>query len=268
MDTGSYYVHDWNPFAFKIGDWGLPWYWLVYGLGFFWVYWCCHRLNRKYRQVEAPVLADFLVGGWFAMLVMARATYILLYFPSYYLQHPDEVLAVWQGGMSFHGGLLGVFLVAVFLRLRKRVVSLWHLTDLLAVAVPVLLFFGRLANFINGELAGRVSTVAWAVVFPRYEDGLPRHPSQIYEAVGEGLVVGTILYFCRNQLLQAGRLSSLFLIAYGLVRFVIEFFRLPDPQLGLLWAGLSLGQWLCILMILGGVLIWIAAARASCNHRE
>jgi phosphatidylglycerol:prolipoprotein diacylglycerol transferase len=167
------------------------------------------------------------------------------------LANPLSILKVWEGGMSFHGGLLGVILAMVWFARRKKT-SFWTVSDLVAPLVPFGLAFGRLGNFINGELWGRPADVPWAMVFPLV-DAIPRHPSQIYQLLLEGVLLGFVLWVYARKPHRLGQVSGLFLLGYGICRFVVEFAREPDAFLGLLGLGLSMGQWLSIPMILFGI---------------
>jgi phosphatidylglycerol:prolipoprotein diacylglycerol transferase len=171
--------------------------------------------------------------------------------PAFYLSHPLNIFKVWEGGMSFHGGLLGVF-AALYWFARKRKTTFLMVSDLVAPLVPFGLAFGRLGNFINGELWGRPTTVPWAMVFP-YVDNLPRHPSQLYQLGGEGILLGILLWFYARQPRRLGQVSGFFLVGYGIFRFLAEFAREPDAFLGLLGLGLSMGQWLSLPMIAFGL---------------
>lgn len=253
-DLSQWYNHSLDPIAFRVGLVSIPWYWLVYVVGWFW---CAYILKKTSREVAgngddvhlAACQSDFLLWGWIALILGSRLAYILFYNPIYYLQNPSEVLALWNGGMSFHGGFVGVA-IAAWVVSRMRGVSLFALTDPVALAVPWILAFGRMANFANGELVGRISTVPWAVVFPSPFDGAPRHPSQIYEALLEGLLLGVLLFYNRHQLLsRRGYASYAFTGFYAAIRFFVEFTREPDSQLGFI-LGLTMGQYLCLTMML------------------
>jgi phosphatidylglycerol:prolipoprotein diacylglycerol transferase len=192
------------------------------------------------------------------VILGGRAAYVLFYNFSEYAAQPLQALEVWHGGMSFHGGMLGVILAAwIFTRIRQ--IPFFAFTDPLACVTPIGLGLGRLANFVNGELFGRVSDVPWAMVFPR-GGPLPRHPSQLYESLAEGLVLLLIMYGisrCPKARAQHGFISGMFLTLYGCMRFGIEFFREPDAQLGFLFAGATMGQLLCLPMIVAGIAIII-----------
>jgi len=255
----SHYVHDFSSIAFQIGDFIFPWYWLVYLLGYFWVFQCLEYFSKKALiDISARDIYVYMTRGFFSMLIGARLTYVLLYNFSYYQNDPIKVFYFWEGGMSFHGALIGVGL-SVLLLARKRSQHFFSVIDPICVATPLVLGFGRLANFMNGELAGRTTDVAWAVIFPKFYDMSPRHPSQIYQALTEGFLLFAILWLLKNQLKFKGRLSAYFLIFYGIFRFGTEFFRQPDKQLGLLFLNLSMGQLLCSLMIiLGGAILFLS----------
>jgi phosphatidylglycerol:prolipoprotein diacylglycerol transferase len=191
------------------------------------------------------------------LIVGARLGYILFYqFPDYinYLTHPLEIIAIWHGGMSFHGGLIGAVL-AGFLFSRRRQVPFWQGADVVIVTAPVGIGFGRLGNFINGELFGRPSTMPWAMVFPT-GGPMPRHPSQLYEAALEGLLLFIVLWMLKDRPFRPGTMVCLFLGGYGFFRFLVEFFRQPDPQIGLLLGLISMGQVLCLAMVISAVILW------------
>ena len=192
-----------------------------------------------------------------------RVGYCLFYKPAYYLAHPLEIFAVWQGGMSFHGGLLGVLLAMVwFARSRQRP---WlQVMDFVAPCVPTGLAAGRVGNFINGELWGRVAdpSLPWGMVF-RGAGNLPRHPSQVYQFLLEGMLLFVLLWLYARGPRKTGQVSAAFLVGYGTFRFIAEFFREPDAHLGLLGLGLSMGQWLCVPMVVAGVAMWVWATRRA-----
>lgn len=249
----SYYIHSLDPIALRLGDFWLPWYWLVYIFGFFYVYWASLRLIRGHKlDFSKNNLIDLLLISWLSMIVGARLFYILFYNLSYFVENPSEAWQIWNGGMSFHGGLIGgVIGLAIACRLKKK--SFIRLCDVFAVSVPLVLGFGRIANFINGELAGRPSTLPWAVVFPKFYDQIPRHPSQLYQALLEGFLLFLILMSQRDQLKTPSRLSAMFLVLYGSLRFMAEFFRNPDPQISFIFTHFTMGQILCFGMILAGI---------------
>lgn len=245
-----------DPIALGLGPIHIRWYALAYLAGFIggWMYGGYLVDRTPERRPNRTDLDDLLSWVVLGVILGGRLGYVLFYNLPYYLENPMQILAVWEGGMSFHGGVIGVMTVCVAFA-RKRGIPVLALGDVIACVVPIGLFFGRIANFINGELFGRVTTVPWAVIFP-YGGGLPRHPSQLYEAILEGLVLFIILFvlaqksFVRNR---PGILLGVFCVGYGLSRFFIEFYREPDPQVGLILEYFSLGQFLCLPMIAAGV---------------
>lgn len=263
-----------DPTAFSIGPFEVRWYALAYITGFLigWQY-CLRLVTKKsgendtaFRHKYHPAypgrehLDDLLTWIILGVILGGRIGYTLFYHPEYYMGHPLEIFKVWQGGMSFHGGLLGAGLAAIIYALSKKILVLGIL-DILSAATPIGLFLGRIANFINGELYGRPSDVPWAVVFPS-TDGQPRHPSQLYEAALEGLVLWMILYICiraYKALNRPGLVTGLFLSGYGVMRFFVEFFRAPDAHLGYLTFGLTMGQILTLPLILAGIWLFTRA---------
>ena len=207
------------------------------------------KLSLSQDQRSALVL--YVMMG---IMLGGRLGYIIFYDLSYYLYHPSQWIAVWNGGMSYHGGGIGA-VAALGLFARKHQVSYRSLLDILGLGAPIGLFLGRIANFINAELYGRVTTVPWGMVFPN-AGSIPRHPSQLYEAVGEGLFLFLILHYVRLKVpLKPGQLFGLHWVGYGGGRFIIEFFREPDRHLGLIWGPFTMGQLLCAVMITGGLAI-------------
>ena len=208
-------------------------------------------------------MEDLLFFGVVGVVLGGRLGYVLFYKPGYYLRHPLEALAVWEGGMSFHGGLIGV-LIAIAVFCRWRGLRFLAVMDFIAPLVPLGLAAGRMGNFINGELWGRAAdpSLPWAMVFPQSGTPLPRHPSQLYQFALEGLLLFVLLWLYARKPRQMGQVSGAFLLGYGVFRFTAEFFREPDSFLGLLALNMSMGQWLCVPMILGGIyLIWTAKGR-------
>jgi phosphatidylglycerol:prolipoprotein diacylglycerol transferase len=202
---------------------------------------------------------DLLFHGVLGVVLGGRLGYVLFYKPAYYVQHPLEVFAVWQGGMAFHGGLVGV-LVACAWFARRRGLPFLVLMDFVAPLVPIGLATGRLGNFINGELWGRATDLPWAMVFPQSGSPVPRHPSQLYQFAGEGLLLFALVWWFSSRPRPVGRVSGLFLLGYGTLRFLAEFAREPDAFLGLLTGGLSMGQLLSLPMIAGGLWLMLRPA--------
>ena len=200
------------------------------------------------------MLDDAFFYGAIGVIAGGRLGYILFYQLEYYLQEPIEIIALWKGGMSFHGGFLGV-VIAMILTAKKYKITLLSVLDFIAPLVPLGLAFGRIGNFINAELWGRPTQFFLAMVFPNVDD-IPRHPSQLYESFFEGFVMFVLLWLYSNQKRKAGQIAALFLMLYGTFRFLIEFTREPDSFLGLLFLNLSMGQWLSIPMLLVGIYLF------------
>lgn len=243
-----------DPVAIHLGPLAIRWYGLMYllafGLFLLLGRWCIK--HRPWSGWNALQLDDMLFYGVLGVVVGGRLGEVLFYAPGYYLSHPLEIFAVWKGGMSFHGGFLGV-LAAMALFARKSGKPWLSITDFIAPLVPPGLATGRLGNFINGELWGRPADVPWAMVFPQVDD-LPRHPSQLYEFALEGLALFALLWWFARKERPLGAVSGLFLIGYGSFRFLGELFRNPDDGIfGLMTFGVSMGQWLSLPMILVGV---------------
>jgi phosphatidylglycerol:prolipoprotein diacylglycerol transferase len=256
-----------DPVIFELGPLAIRWYALAYIVGLILGWRYVLVLNRRRaRLLQDRQVDDLLVWMTLGVILGGRLGYVLFYNAPYYLEQPLAALYVWQGGMSFHGGLLGVA-AAMILYARRYAVSLPRLGDLVIPAVPVGLFFGRLANFINAELYGRASDAPWAMVFPTDPGRLARHPSQLYEAALEGLLLALVLAWLAwrtGALQRPGLASGVFLAGYALARGLAELFREPDAQLGFLWGGATMGQLLSLPMLLAGLaLVWIARARPA-----
>ena len=217
--------------------------------------------SRATIPFTAKLLDNLLFYGVLGVILGGRLGYVLFYKAAYYSAHPLEIFAVWQGGMSFHGGFLGV-LVAMAWFAHKQKLHWLQLTDFIAPLVPPGLAFGRLGNFINGELWGRPTDVPWGMIFP-HVDQLPRHPSQLYEFGLEGILLFTLLWLYVRKPRPVGAVSGLFLIGYGSFRFIVEFTREPDDFLGLLSWGMSMGQWLSLPMVIAGVLLMVFSHRRT-----
>jgi len=248
---------DIDPIIFQIGPFALRWYALAYLAGLLLGVYYMTLLAKKYAlNFDKETLDDFLTWAVFGVILGGRLGYVLFYQPGYYFYNPGKILQVWEGGMSFHGGVIGVT-VAMILFAKKRKLVLFELTDLVSVAAPIGLFFGRIANFINGELFGRVTDVSWGVIFPMGGPE-PRHPSQLYESMLEGFVLFFILHFLfrsKNLRNRPGFMTGVFLIGYAIARMIVEFFREPDAYLGFLFAGATMGQLLSVPMLALGVVL-------------
>jgi len=249
-----------NPIAISLGPFAIRWYALAYIVGLLigWRY-CLALAARPPHLVERQDVDDFLVWATLGVVLGGRIGYVLFYKPGYYIYHPIEALYVWHGGMSFHGGAIGVT-IAIILFTRARRIPLFAFSDIITEAIPIGLFFGRIANFINGELFGRPSEILWAMIFPN-GGPMPRHPSQLYEAICEGILL-FLLLSCAERLgsrRRPGILTGLFLSGYAVARMSGELFREPDPQLGFLIFGTTMGQLLSIpMLIIGALMIWWA----------
>lgn len=245
-----------DPVALQIGPLAVHWYGLMYLLAFI-QFLILGRIRVSQAHIqkqgfEVRDVEDILFYGVLGVVLGGRLGYCLFYMPSHYLAHPLDILKVWEGGMSFHGGFLGV-LAALALFAKKRQFKFFTVADFIAPLVPFGLAFGRLGNFINGELWGRPTDLPWAMIFPQAGDQLARHPSQLYQFAGEGVLLGIFLWLYAKSPRRIGQVSGAFLLGYGLFRFLAEFAREPDRFLGTLSMGLSMGQWLSIPMILFGI---------------
>lgn len=257
-----------DPVAIHIGPLAVHWYGLMYLLAFMQFLWLG---KLRVRTLSRPgwddkMMDDLLFYGIFGVVLGGRLGEVLFYNPSYYLSRPLEILAVWQGGMSFHGGFLGV-LVAMALFARQHKLTWLQLMDFIAPLVPLGLGAGRIGNFINAELWGRPTNAAWGMVFPNVDD-LPRHPSQLYEFVLEGLALFALMWLYSRKPRPVGAVSGLFLIGYGSFRFVVEYTRNPDDGIfGLMSFGISMGQWLSLPMVIVGLMLIIWGQRKSATPK-
>ncbi len=253
---------EFDPIALSIGPVAIHWYGLMYLVGFALVYLLGRRrLTRGHTPaLNTRDLEDIIFYSVLGVVVGGRLGYVLFYKPGYYLAHPLEIFYLWEGGMSFHGGLIGVILV-MLLFARKKKVSFFTISDFIAPLIPLGLGAGRLGNFINGELWGRATDVPWAMVFPQSGTDVPRHPSQLYELGLEGIVLFALLWWFSSKPRPLGQVSALFLIGYGAFRFLVEFTREPDNFLGLLAGDMSMGQWLSLPMVLIGVVMFFFTAK-------
>ena len=264
---------DWivNPIAFEVFGWPIRWYALAYLAGFILGWRYALRLARTgLAKPTAEDMDEFLTWAVLGTILGGRIGYVLFYQPAYFLEHPVEIVKIWQGGMSFHGGMLGV-IGAMLLFARRREIGFFAVSDIVATVAPIGLFFGRIANFVNQELYGRVTDVPWGVVFP-IAGPQARHPSQLYEAFLEGAVLFAILALLARRPEIRGRpgtLSGIFLAGYGIARFLVEFVRQPDEQFidnaqvieGSVFLGATMGQLLSVPMILLGAGLFVYARR-------
>lgn len=254
-----------DPVFFHLGPLAVRWYGLMYLFGFLTAFFIIKNLApRRQLRLDSDDVSDLLFYIVIGVILGGRLGYVLFYNFSYYISHPLQTFAVWQGGMSFHGGLTGV-VVATLIYCRRHSVALLPLADILAIAATIGLGFGRIGNFINGELWGRVTTLPWGMVFPA-AGPFPRHPSQLYEALVEGPIIFALLLWIFLRRPKNGTVLFSFLILYGVGRFFLEFFREPDQQIGFLWGGATMGQILCLVMIVSGVsgLIWLKKRGSKC----
>ncbi|TMS56716.1 prolipoprotein diacylglyceryl transferase [Imbroritus primus] len=255
-----------DPIAVQIGPLAIHWYGLMYLLAFVMFLWF-GRLRIRQPHIaaqgwQARDLDDMLFYGVLGVILGGRLGYVLFYKPSYYVANPLDLFKVWEGGMAFHGGFLGV-VVAMWLFGRARQRSWLQVTDFIAPMVPCGLAAGRLGNFINGELWGRPTDVPWGMVFPQAGDGIARHPSQLYQFAGEGVALFVLLWLFARKPRPVGAVSGAFLAGYGFFRFIAEFAREPDSYLGLLALNLSMGQLLSLPMIAAGIAMMAWAYRRA-----
>jgi len=252
-----------TPYLFSIGTFQLRYYSLMYIVAFVLVYFLViYRIKNEKYKYTAEDIQDYLVWAMIGVLLGARLGYVLIYNFVYYLQHPLEIFLPFSfadgirfigiSGMSYHGGVIGVIIMSV-LFCRKRKIDFWKFADLICPAIPLGYTFGRLGNFINGELFGRATTMPWGMYFPLDATNTLRHPSQLYEAAFEGILLFIILWLLRKKTGVNGYLLGLYIFGYGLARFIVEFFREPDFAVG----PISIGQFLCLLMMLAGIMILI-----------
>ena len=264
-----------DPIAFSIGWFAIRWYALAYIVGIVlgWIY--ARSLVKKERlwggpaPITLPQLDDFILWVTIGIIVGGRTGYVLFYNPAFFFQHPVEIFQLWNGGMSFHGGFLGC-VAAVMLFARNNGISILSLGDITTAVAPIGILLGRIANFINSELWGRTTdtSVPWAMVFPN-GGPLPRHPSQLYEAGLEGIVLFAILAVMirMGALKRPGLILGSFIAIYGLARITGEFFREPDAQLGFLWGGLTMGMLLSVPMVIAGAILIVVASRRQTREQ-
>ncbi|MFO1073155.1 MAG: prolipoprotein diacylglyceryl transferase [Geminicoccaceae bacterium] len=258
-----------DPVLLQLGPFAIRWYALAYIVGIVLGWQIVRRMvQRPGWSITPEAIDDLVFYVTLGIILGGRLGYVLFYQPGHYLDQPLDMLAVWRGGMSFHGGLLGVILASAWFA-RSRGLAFLEIVDALAVVAPIGLLLGRLANFVNGELWGRVTDVPWAVIFP-HAGPEPRHPSQLYEAGLEGLVLlAVMLWFAARPYRPAARgtLGGIFLVGYALARITAEMFRQPDAQLGFLTGGVTMGQVLSVPMLLVGIGIILIARRRVAGAR-
>jgi len=244
-----------DPVFLRLGPLEFRWYGLMYILGFLSAYFIIKsQANKRALQISSETLSDIVFSIALGIVLGGRAGYILFYNLSWYLSHPLKVFAVWEGGMSFHGGIVGAIISGIYI-VRKKQLDFWLMADICALTVPVGLGLGRIGNFINGELYGRVTDHPWGIVFPS-GGNLPRHPSQLYEAFLEGVVLLLLVWGVNRTSPPKGVVFWTVICGYGFFRFMVEFVREPDQQLGFLWGGATMGQLLSLPMfVLGAAMI-------------
>lgn len=254
-----------NPDIVSIGPITIRWYGVAYLTGFCLGYLLLRRLIKTgFLKMNLDQLGDLLTWIILGVIAGGRIGWWLFYHRTEGPEPWYEPIAIWHGGMSFHGGLIGVVLAILFYTRRQKL-SFWNTADALALVTPVGLLLGRLANFINDELWGRPTNVAWAMIFPTDPAKIPRHPSQLYEAFLEGIALFTLLWLAKGRIGQsAGRIAALFVMLYGIFRFTVEFTREPDAQLGYIaWGWLTMGQILSVAFLLAGIIMWISRSPAK-----
>ena len=248
------FINNFDPVAIEILSFEIRWYSLSYIIGILLGWYLAKKffVNKNIKDKFDDYITYLIIG----LILGGRIGYVLIYNFNFYFNNPLDILKIWQGGMSFHGGVLGIIIASIIFT-KKYNDNFFEYLDVVALVSPVGIFFGRIANFLNSELYGTISNVPWAVIFIKI-DNLPRHPSQLYEAILEGLVLFLILIYLKNKFLnKPGLISGLFLIFYSFFRFFIEFFRVPDQQLGYIFLNLSMGQVISlILMIIGLILFY------------
>jgi phosphatidylglycerol---prolipoprotein diacylglyceryl transferase len=249
---------DFDPIVFSLGPLAVRWYGLMYLAGFAAAWWLgMRRISQDVALITREQFEDVLFGAIVGVILGGRLGYVIFYKPDYYFSHPFEIFAIWQGGMSFHGGFLGVLAAMAFVAHRQRL-NWWDVMDFVAPLVPIGIAAGRLGNFINGELWGRVTDVPWGMVF-RGAGSLPRHPSELYEMALEGFALFALLWWFSARPRPRAQVSALFLIGYGVARCICEFAREPDNFLGFLALGFTMGQWLSLPMIVAGIWLFLRA---------
>jgi len=243
-----------DPTIVKLGPLQIRWYGVMYILAFLASYFLVKYQIRK-KGLDIDINLDNLFSSLIIGLIIgARLGYIIIYNLTFYLANPLKIFAIWEGGMSFHGGLIGIIFFGL-IYVKKHRANFWEIADLFAVTAPIGLGLGRLGNFINAELYGRVTDLPWGMIFPS-GGNLPRHPSQLYEFFLEGILLFAILWWIKDRPFKKGTVFCLFFFLYSIFRFFVEFFREPDPQLGLIFSFMTMGQILSVLMGLGSLVLF------------
>jgi phosphatidylglycerol:prolipoprotein diacylglycerol transferase len=258
---------DIDPAIFRIGHFEIRWYGLMYIIGFVAAYFVIKYLATKKKvRLLGDDLWDFIFYAMLGVIIGGRLGYCLFYLPGYFLTHPLKILAIWEGGMSFHGGLIGVLIGTFYYCYRKKV-SFYNVADIVVASAPIGIGLGRIGNFINGELFGRVTDVWWCMVFPGGGDSC-RHPSQLYESLLEGFLLFAIIFLMNLKSKKPGLPFWSFFFFYGLFRFFAEFFREPDLHLGFIFGTFTMGQLLTVpMIILGGIMIGYILLKKSQTER-
>jgi len=247
------FINNFDPVAFQVFSVDIRWYSLsyIFGLIFGWIY--CQKILIK-DNLKKKLFDDYILYIIIGIIIGGRLGYVIIYNPIYYIANLKEILMIWNGGMSFHGALIGIT-ISTIIFCKKNNENIFYFLDLVSLSAPIGIFFGRISNFINSELYGRETDVVWSVKFIQV-DNLDRHPSQIYEAFFEGIVLFIILNFLyKKSIYRPGITSSLFLIFYSIFRFTIEFLREPDAQIGLVYSNMTMGQIISILTIMIGLIL-------------
>ena len=249
------FINNFDPVAFQVFSFEIRWYSLsyIFGIIFGWIY--CNKILIKDPKIK-DLFSDYISYLIIGIVVGGRLGYVFFYNFNYYFNNPLEIVMIWSGGMSFHGALIGIIIVTIFFSKNKDINPFYFL-DLVAVTAPVGIFLGRVSNFINSELYGRETDLPWSVKFEKI-DNIPRHPSQIYEALFEGIILFILLnYIFRKSLYNLpGTISAFFLIFYSIFRFLIEFTREPDEHIGFIVFNLSMGQLISIIVLIFGIALW------------
>ena len=248
------FINNFDPVALEIFSLQIRWYSLAYIVGILLGWILAKKIFIQSLEIKNK-FDDYLFYLIIGIIFGGRLGYIFIYNFNFYLNNPLDIFKIWEGGMSFHGGLIGIILTSMIFA-RKNNQNVFSYLDIVALVAPIGIFFGRLANFINSELYGEVTNLPWAVIFVQI-DNLPRHPSQIYEALSEGIILFLILIYFKNKyLIKPGVISGLFLIFYSIFRFFVEFFRIPDEQLGYVFLNLSMGQVMSLILIFSGIILF------------